>query len=143
MISVKADGASIRGVINDLGKYDKEKKTAIEREIKSSAVNMRTRALLNARRYPIYDQGGINQNFFFEKNKVMTYSVGNNMRYAPYIEFGTGTTVDVPEELSEYAMQFKGNGVKQINIPARPFLWPAAKEVFNKMEKNILKIIGK
>ena len=30
--------------------------------------------------------------------------------YAPYVEFGTGTRVEVPAGLTEYALQFKGKG---------------------------------
>ena len=38
------------------------------------------------------------------------YRVVVGVNYAPYVEFGTGKRVSVPPELSEYAMQFKGNG---------------------------------
>ena len=41
------------------------------------------------------------------------------------MEFGTGGLVEVPEELKEVAAQFKGKGIKKINIQARPFLYPA------------------
>lgn len=54
--------------------------------------------------------------------------------YAPYIEFGTGTLVNVPSGLEDYAIQFKGKGVKQVNLPARPFLIPA-------WEKERLKLV--
>ena len=33
--------------------------------------------------------------------------------------------VKVPSELKEVAIQFKGKGVKEVNLPARPFLYPA------------------
>lgn len=42
--------------------------------------------------------------------------------YAPYIEFGTGGMVEIPEGWAEIAAQFKGKGVRQINLPARPYL---------------------
>ena len=45
--------------------------------------------------------------------------VGAN--YAPYVEFGTGTEVEVPSELTQFAKQFKGKGKKKVNLPARPF----------------------
>src|SRR5690625_2652106 len=54
--------------------------------------------------------------------------------YAPNIEFGTGTRVNVPSGLADYAIQFKGKGVKQVNLPARPFLIPA-------WEKERLKLV--
>lgn len=54
--------------------------------------------------------------------------VGTNVKYAPYMEFGTGGLVDVPEGLEDYAIKFKGAGIKQVNIPPRPYLIPAFKK---------------
>ena len=44
--------------------------------------------------------------------------------YAPYVEFGTGKLVKVPDELSKYAMQFKGRGIKEVNRIAEPYFYP-------------------
>lgn len=55
----------------------------------------------------------------------LNFAVEVGAKYAPYVEFGTGTGVVVPEEVQEYAYQFKGKGEKLINIPARPFFFPA------------------
>ena len=44
--------------------------------------------------------------------------------YAPYVEFGTGRLVNVPQELSEDAMQFKGRGIRQVNRSAEPYFYP-------------------
>jgi HK97 gp10 family phage protein len=48
-----------------------------------------------------------------------------NAPYSAYVEFGTGGLVNVPSELKELAILFKGKGVKQINIRPQPFLYPA------------------
>lgn len=45
--------------------------------------------------------------------------------YAAYVEFGTGGLVEVPDELKEMAIRFKGKGIREVNLPARPFLYPA------------------
>jgi hypothetical protein len=45
--------------------------------------------------------------------------------YAPYVEFGTGDMVSIPHGLEEYAREFKGRGIRKVNLPARPFLFPA------------------
>jgi phage gpG-like protein len=59
--------------------------------------------------------------------------------YAPYVEFGTGTKVNVPKGLEDYASQFKGKGIKQVNLSARPFLFPAveknSKTFFERVKK--------
>jgi hypothetical protein len=57
--------------------------------------------------------------------------------YAPYLEFGTGTEVQVPAELTQFAKQFKGKGIKQVNLPARPFFYPEVFKQRNELPKNI------
>lgn len=52
-------------------------------------------------------------------------TVGASKHYAPYIEFGTGGLVDVPAGMEDFAMTFIGNGIKQIDLKPRPFLFPA------------------
>lgn len=67
------------------------------------------------------------------KNSIRNYprhggldiAVEVGAKYSPYVEFGTGTEVIVPDEIKDYAYQFKGKGDKLINIPARPFFFPA------------------
>lgn len=52
---------------------------------------------------------------------------GVNVRYAPYVEFGTGTLVRVASDLSEYASQFRGKGIRKVNLRARPYFFPAVR----------------
>ncbi len=54
--------------------------------------------------------------------------IGTPVKYAPYMEFGTGGLVDVPAGLEDYAIKFKGAGIKQVNLFPRPFLIPAFKK---------------
>lgn len=44
--------------------------------------------------------------------------------YSPYVEFGTGKLVSVPKGLEDFAIQFKGAGIREVNLPARPFFFP-------------------
>ena len=67
--------------------------------------------------------------------------VGFKANYAPYMEFGTGGTVDIPAGLEEYAIQWKGQGVKQINITPQPFLYPAWKRNGLKFLENLEKLV--
>jgi HK97 gp10 family phage protein len=59
--------------------------------------------------------------------------------YAPYVEFGTGTEVEVPKELVDFAKQFKGKGKRKVNLPARPFFYPEVFNQSNELPKNIEK----
>lgn len=66
--------------------------------------------------------------------------IGTPVKYAPYMEFGTGGLVDVPEGLEDYAMKFKGAGIKQVNLFPRPFLIPAFKKHTTKMIEELKKL---
>ena len=62
--------------------------------------------------------------------------------YAPYVEFGTGREVDLSElkELGipeSYAAQFKGKGIKEVNLPARPYLYNSARQALHEMLSNM------
>ena len=64
--------------------------------------------------------------------KEITGGVEVGAEYAPFVEFGTGTAVKIPTELTEFAGEFKGAGLKEVNLPARPFFYP---EVFNQRKE--------
>jgi phage gpG-like protein len=62
------------------------------------------------------------------------------MNYAPYVEFGTGQGVDLSEldELGipeSYAEKFRGK--KEVNLPARPYLYNSARQALHEMLSNM------
>lgn len=62
--------------------------------------------------------------------------------YAPYVEFGTGGRVNLSHLTAlgipaSYAAQFKGRGIKKINLPARPFLFNSARQVTKAMSLRV------
>lgn len=61
--------------------------------------------------------------------------------YSAYVEFGTGALVRVPSKLQDYAMQFKGAGVRDVNLPARPFFFPAFESERVELIKNIKNVL--
>ena len=70
-----------------------------------------------------YLRGSGNTNY---QNNQLTGTVafgGQAAPYAPYVEFGTGSGVNVPQGFSDYAMQFYVNG--KGTMRAQPFLIPA------------------
>mgnify|MGYP003652326003 FL=1 len=72
------------------------------------------------------DLGDLHKNISYEKDEnTFNYKIFAREKYSAYMEFGTGGMVKVPSELKEIAIQFKGKGVKEINLPARPYLYPA------------------
>lgn len=63
------------------------------------------------------------------EDKVTSWKVFANATgfapYSAYIEFGTGGLIDIPAELQDQAIKFKGRGIRQVNLRPRPYLWPA------------------
>lgn len=76
----------------------------------------------------------------YQPGKGASVSAGNtNVRYAPYVEFGTGTRFQIPVypnvnmgDLEAYALTFK-KSKKVIGVPYRPYMFSAYSEVFTSM----------
>mgnify|MGYP001597845840 CR=1 FL=1 len=97
----------------------------------------------NAKRAVPKDTGGLSNAISPEHKQKLDHGVVAQKHYAPYVEFGTGGLVDVPVGLEDYAIQFKGNDIRQVNLPARPFLFPAYEEerklLIEKIKKSLIK----
>lgn len=78
-----------------------------------------------------------------EKTGELTVEVVAHKEYAPYIEWGTITRVQVPSELSSYAMQFKGKGIKKNGgIYPRPYFFKQVPIVRKETEDRIINILS-
>lgn len=71
-------------------------------------------------------------------------TVGTEVNYAPYVEFGTGAFASEylsskSQELRQYAMTFYKTGKGR--MPAQPFLFPAWEEVRPEFEKELIRLL--
>ena len=78
----------------------------------------------NAKSFVTVKDSGLKQSIRYN-HKKLTGVVEVGAEYGPYVEFGTGAKVNVPTELTTYAMQFKGRGIRKVNNRAQPYLYPA------------------
>ena len=65
--------------------------------------------------------------------------------YSAYVEFGTGTFVDVPDDpegLPEYALQFKG-GKEIPGMQPRPYFFPAVRKWVPLLKDKMIVILNK
>lgn len=88
-----------------------------------------------------FDTGELARHITASKVKDLEWEVHSGKEYSPYIEFGTGALVDVPKGLETYALQFKGRGIRQVNLPARPFFFIHVPVVMPELLKNIQNIL--
>jgi HK97 gp10 family phage protein len=95
-------------IFSDFKKYTEKVKVEVALEINASALNIQSNAKKNA---PV--NFGTLRNSIQLKEELgegkLIYTIGSQLPYAPYVEFGTGPKVSVPSNYTEFAMQFKGN----------------------------------
>ena len=102
-----------------------------------------------AKRAAPVDKGALKQSISTQRSGK-SVNVVATAKYAPYVEFGTGGSVDLTDmtELGipeSYAAQFKGKGIKDVNLPPRPFFFSSArigfKNLLNRLNGEIQKAI--
>jgi len=79
----------------------------------------------DAKRQAPVDLGKLRQGIVTEEVNKTTYIIAALEKYSAFMEFGTGMLTSIPKGWEEIAILFKGKGVRQVNLPAQPFLYPA------------------
>jgi len=114
--------------------------TDVSNEINASALKIYT----DAKREVKVDNSTLRSSIAINPDSKgsLTYSVEARAKYAPYVEFGTGGLVDVPAGYEDFAIQFKGKGIRKVNLRARPFLIPAFEQEKPKLIKRLNDLIN-
>jgi len=166
-MAIKVQG--INDAIKALKKYEAEVVRDTAKEMNKAMLMTQTNAKLNA---PT-DTSRLKSSIVTTKAKpsdlVASTVVGVN--YAPYIEFGTKSKVEVPRGLEQYALQFRGQGgsfddleknigewarkkgipqenvfwiamkIAKYGVSARPFLFPAWEKERPKFEQALRELL--
>ena len=128
-------------LVNELSKKSSELAVRVDAEIQDSAEAIRGKAVRRA----VANFGGGNglrSGIGIEKTGKLSWTVYSSKDYSAYVEFGTGAYVNVPVGLENYAIQFKGKGIKQVNLPARPFFFNSYEEERKKLIETLKKVLG-
>ena len=138
MITVQMQG--YEKVLESLKKYPKRKDKAVQLALEKGARNIQN----TARRYVVAQT--VRSKNLHKQIKAAKIKAGWRVAvladYAPYVEFGTGNLVKVPKGVEEYALLFKGKGIKKVNLRPRPFMFPAYKRnkpILRKVIKEIFR----
>jgi len=100
----------ISEVVAQLRKYGKE----VEEDIAAVTQNVAQNVALDAKNLAPTNFGGLGQSIDAIEIKPTQWDIsagGIKAPYAPFVEFGTGTLVQVPSEWTEIAAQFKGKKI--------------------------------
>jgi hypothetical protein len=128
MIGVQING--IEGLLAGFKGYKKESGSAIKRAVSQTIKAMvktsqqRLRSGLQQKpkhRRTSFLLASVKRMKKYEKD-ILEGVFGSDMEYAPYIEFGTGDLVEIPEGAEEIAALYKGKGIRKVNIKAVSFL---------------------
>lgn len=136
-------GIQIKGLPELLKKLDRlpdEVKQIVDDELTASANEIEDMAKMLA---PV-DLGALRNSISVTRNEPLLKQVSATVSYAAYQEFGTGGFVNVPnapEGIQQYALQFKGRGIRQVNIPAQPYFFPAVNAATVELVKRIKQAI--
>jgi HK97 gp10 family phage protein len=120
----QSDLSQLNKKLDNLRAFDKK---TLSNELGRAAMDIVRMAKQNV----VVDKGPLKQSIKAErKGKTVEVIAGAN--YAPYVEFGTGGMVNLDDMVQlgippSYAAQFKGKGIKEVNLPARPFFFNAAR----------------
>jgi len=119
--------------------YEKEIKEAIHVVIRGTS--------FDAKRTVRVDKAGLKKSIKALPVKDISGTVWVSAEYAAFVEFGTGSGVQIPAGYEEDAAPFKGAGIRDVHNYARPYLIPAFEKhsaLFIKdMDKRIDKIGNK
>ncbi len=120
----QSDLSQLKKKLDNLRAFDKK---TLSNELGRASMDIVRMAKQNV----VVDKGTLKQSIKAErKGKTVEVIAGAN--YAPYVEFGTGGMVNLDDMVQlgippSYAAQFKGKGIKEVNLPARPFFFNAAR----------------
>jgi hypothetical protein len=120
--------------------YKVEAEKAINKAVSDTAKMIETdaknrlRGMNGSRKHVVY--GNLLRSIYNRVVGSMEKVVGTNVSYAPYIEFGTGDLVEIPEGTEDVAIKFKGKGIRKVNIKGDSFLnWAAVNQRLKLVER--------
>jgi len=107
----------------------------VEAEIADTALEIERTAAQWVRK----DHGFLANSIKATRLASASWKVTAQLFYAPFVEFGTGTMVEIPAGLEQYAKQFmRPRPVKrEVNLPARPFFFPAYRLGIANLEQRL------
>lgn len=135
---------SIKGVDKIIDKYldDEAMVKKIDHELDNFVLEVNEEQVERVTKNGAVDKGFLRKgNKFNIKMKLLQKKLYNDIEYSPFIEFGTGETVVVPKGLEQVAGQFRGKGIRKLNLPARPFFFAPFREKVPELMKRLKKIV--
>jgi hypothetical protein len=133
----------IKGLKETLTKLNKEEvkvETALDFAIGIGVDQMAT----EAKNKVVVDTGRLRASISSNKLKKFFYELVAQVDYAAYVEFGTGKYyLNHGGQWDVLASKFKGKGKREVNLQARPYIYPSVNHVLPIIEKDLQDIADK
>lgn len=138
-INIEVNDAAFQRLLNRYKNKVNGNAALIDRELAATGELMAT----SAKNLVAVDTGRLRNSISLKKDQFLSYYLVAQTNYAAYVEFGTGNGFIPPEktEWANIAAQFKGRGIKQVNLPARPYMRPSILAYYPKFKEEAIKII--
>lgn len=138
MITAQVNKKDLTRVLNKLESASKEIRVKGEIELERSARKIEAQAKRNA---PTGASNRLKTSIDVRGSKLER-EVYTDVKYAPYMEFGTKSKVEIPPGLEGYAMQFKGKkGGSYEDLEKNIKLWAKRKRIPEEAVYPIIKSI--
>jgi len=131
----------------ELKNISNEKQTKVVNALNTSALDIQRRAIKFS---PVNKKKGKGGGILKGGNEITVATkldpvvlVYNDVGYAAYQEFGTGSLVNVPEGYEDVAKKYKGSGLRKVNMKPNPYMIPAIEITKPKLEERLKKIFSK
>ena len=128
---------SLSGLQKTLSNLEKQGDKILDEcddELAAGAQKMAT----DAKRACPVDTGKLRAAISASPVKKLVWEIAAQTTYAAYVEFGTGKYVKIPAGTENFAAQFKGRGIRQVNRNAKPYFFPA---IFNNRPKVVQELV--
>lgn len=129
--------SGLNSVLKNLDKASEDIQNGVEDAISSNMDLMRNKAI---RDVPV-DTGALKNSITINPINKFTYELVAQKEYAPFVEFGTKSSVKVPKGLEKYALQFKKGNSKGMGIRPKPFFFPAIFAYRTQLIQDVIKVL--
>lgn len=128
MINAKIDQKDLAKLARKMEALKKISKQEMSNELGRTAFDI---SRLAKRSAPV-DKSNLRSLIGVKPINTNQIEIFSNAIYSAYVEFGTGARVSLSDMLKlgipeSYAAQFKGKGIKDVNLPARPYFFSSAR----------------
>jgi hypothetical protein len=132
-IDIKGD---LKGeLLDEFNRIKDDVEEALARNMGEAAKEVQTKIPVNKRG----DLGGfLKSGFTFQQVSDFEYSFENDIKYAPFVDFGTGSQVQIPAGMEAFAREFYRTG--RGRMAAQPHMSAVVNEYWLKFLDDVLKI---